>query len=414
MVNEMSKLIYPYNAQILPSVWQLLTQTADVYVKILVNNSDPNAIQSTDDEELNNFSMLVLQLIEFINSIIEKKRFRESIMPVLTDLVYISIVYMQIAEEQIETWSDDAEAFVDDYNSENCECTIRVSSNDVLTNIADEFSSDVLLPSLSDALTRHVNVAEAEKDAGNPNWWKIVEASVAAVGSLKSFIVQPSNTKFNLKEYLMHVKQLLGAGSNGSGYQQDVSPFLHGKCLWLLCHYSDASVDIYDRQTLQQILDCVANNLHNQKPMVIQIGAMRALYELCTNLKESSVEQRAMVIDKLPGFVAFITDIVTRAKSNVLSELLMTIATVTEVISMFDCVVIWTVISNQDFSFVFFSLIRRSPPTTIHASFHLRLLFFSSILKIHSFSNKFKKSLKFCQKMNFASVHCKRNWFRRS
>lgn len=38
MVNEMSKFIFQYNAQILPPVWQLLTQTADIYVKVVVND----------------------------------------------------------------------------------------------------------------------------------------------------------------------------------------------------------------------------------------------------------------------------------------------------------------------------------------------------------------------------------------
>lgn len=129
----------------------------------------------------------------------------------------------------------------------------------------------------------------------------------------------------------MYVKTMLGNGGTGGGYNDDVSPFLHGKCLWLLCRYADASADIYDRQTLREILDCVANNLSATKPMTVQVSAMRALLELCQGLKTASDEQRAMVIEKLPGFINFITDIVTRAKNNILSELLMTIVAVTSV-----------------------------------------------------------------------------------
>lgn len=124
-----------------------------------------------------------MQLIEFIHSIVEKNRFRQTIKSVLTDLVYISIVYMQITQEQIETWSDDADTYVDDYNFDNCEGTIRVSSNDVLLNISEEFGPKVLLPALSEALQRHINVAQAEKAADNPNWWKILESSITAMGT---------------------------------------------------------------------------------------------------------------------------------------------------------------------------------------------------------------------------------------
>lgn len=281
-----------------------------------------------EDDELTHFTNLVLDLFEFIHSIIEKHRFRQTVQSVLTDLVYISIVYMQITQEQIEAWTDDAELYVDDFNIENCECTIRVSSNDILINIADEFGAKVLLPALSEALTRHVNVAEAEKAANNPNWWKIIESSITAVGSLKNKVIEEKDSKFNVKEYLSYVKTLLGQGGDGSGYQQDVSPFLHGKALWLLSRYSDAATDIFDRQTLQNILNCVVNNLNSEKPMVIQVSAMRSLYELCEGLRTSSAEQRAMVIEKLPGFINFITDIATRAKNNILSDLLLTIATV--------------------------------------------------------------------------------------
>lgn len=242
---------------------------------------------------------------------------------------------MQLTEQQLETWNDDPELYVDDYNSENCEGTIRVSSNDVLTNIGEEFGPKQLLPALSEALTRHVNVAEAEKAAQNPHWWKIIEATVSAVGSLKQYITQPKNqTQFNLKQYLTFVKTLLGRGGDGSGYQGDVSPYLHGKCLWVLSRFADVSEDIYDRQTLSDILNATANNLSNDKPMAIQIGAMRSLMELCQGLESSSEEQRAMVIEKLPRFINFITDIASRAKNNILSELLMTISTVISVSSI--------------------------------------------------------------------------------
>lgn len=243
---------------------------------------------------------------------------------------------MQITEQQIEAWTEDPEMYVDDYNTENCEGTIRVSSNDILTNIGEEFGQKALLPALSEALTRHVNVAEAEKTAQNPHWWKIVEAAAAAVGSLKSFISEyQDEAQFNLKQYLTFVKTLLGrGGDDGSGYQGDVSPYLHSKCLWVLSRFADVS-GIYDRQTLSIVLDCTANNLSNEKPMSVQIGAMRSLLELCQGLENATEEQRAMVIEKLPRFMNFITVIAQRAKNNLLSELLLTISAVIAVSILF-------------------------------------------------------------------------------
>lgn len=326
----MSKFIYQYNDQILPPVWQLLTQTAEIYVKAVVNETDSDH----DDDELNNFITLVLQIFEFIHSIVEQHRFRSIVKSVLTDLVYISIVYMQISEEQITGWSDDAELYVDDMSAEIVESSVRVSSKDVLVNIGDEFGAEGLLPSLSDALTRHVQVAEAEKNANNPHWWKIIEASVTGVGFLKKYIVETPEDKrksFNLREYLAYTKNMLGQGGNGSGYQGDVSSYLHGRCLWVLSKYADASPDIYDRPNLQAILDCMTNNLNGSKPIEVQISAMRALYEFCTDLKEASSEQRTMIIERLPAFLNFITDIASRAKGSILIDVLTTISAVAAV-----------------------------------------------------------------------------------
>lgn len=332
----MTKFIHQYNDQILPSVWQLLTQTAEIYVKVVVNENDPNPIENDqEDDELNNFITLVLQLFEFIHSIVEKHSFRTIVKSVLTDLVYISIVYMQITEEQIISWSDDPELYVDDFNGGDIgECSIRASSSQLLTSIGYEFGAEDLLPALSEALSRHVQVAEAEKDANNPNWWKINEASITAIASEKKFISEAKDeikSKFNLHEYLAYIKTMLGLGGNGSGYQNDISPYLHGKSLWTLCNFADPSLNIYDRSTFQSILDCMSNNLNGGKPMTIQICAIRSLASLCEDLKKASDEQRNMVIEKLPIFLNFIIDIGPRAKGSVLSDVLSTISSVAAV-----------------------------------------------------------------------------------
>lgn len=272
------------------------------------------------------------QLIEFIVSIVEKSRFRQTVKSVLTDLVYISIVFMQITQEQIKTWSDDADTYVDDFNFDNCESTVRASSSDILINISEEFGPKTLLPALSKAIERHINVAQAEKAADNPNWWKFFESSVTAIGILRNFVSRNQDeSKFNLKQFVAFAITQLGRGGvDGSGYQRDVSPFLHNRCLWVLARYSNASADIYDRPTLQTILNCVTCNLQAGKPLHVQISAMLSLYEFCHELKEAS-PQRDMVIQKLPMFMNFITVIAPVAKNNILSNLLMTISVVISV-----------------------------------------------------------------------------------
>lgn len=52
MVNEMQVFIHHYTAQILPPIWQLLTQTAGVYVKVVVNELEPDLFANNDDGKI--------------------------------------------------------------------------------------------------------------------------------------------------------------------------------------------------------------------------------------------------------------------------------------------------------------------------------------------------------------------------
>lgn len=407
MVNDMSEFIHQYNAQILPPIWQLLMQTADIYVKVVVNvNEDDEA----DEEEIANFTTLVQQLIEFIQSIVEKNRFRNTVKAVLTDIVYIAIVFMQIPEETLQFWTDDTDTYCDDYNFDNCDSTVRTTSNDILLNLSEEFSPKHLLPALSNAIERHINVAQAEKSAQNQNWWKIIESAVTAMGTLKQFVCDKlDESKFNLKQFLAFVKTQLGGGADGSGYQQDVSPFLHNKCLWVLARYSNASADVYDRQTLQAILDCITNNMQAEKALQLQVGALLAMCEVCQELKPASPEQRAMVVDKFPAFMNFIPVIAPNAKNNILTDLLMTIALVISVSGKGE-----VSLERLIIFFIFYFLVcslrnRLRPPITAKSS-RSRLRFSSRTTRIRSFCSNCKRFCRCSPPIQPQSDRCRRNW----
>jgi len=47
----MPKYINPFMDRVLPIVWQLLTQIAETYVKVSVNQTETNPLASGDSEE---------------------------------------------------------------------------------------------------------------------------------------------------------------------------------------------------------------------------------------------------------------------------------------------------------------------------------------------------------------------------
>lgn len=49
MISDMSKIANQYLATILPPIWQLLTQMADIYIKVIVNETEENPFVSNSE-----------------------------------------------------------------------------------------------------------------------------------------------------------------------------------------------------------------------------------------------------------------------------------------------------------------------------------------------------------------------------
>ncbi|XP_030375872.1 importin-9 [Scaptodrosophila lebanonensis] len=312
LVSEMPKYVNPFMNRILPIIWQLLTQIADTYVKVTVNQTEPSPFPSgenEDDDEQTNFQTMIIQILEFINCIVTCGKLRGNIKNVLTDLIYIMIVYIQLCEEQLEDWQDDPDKYVDDEDDGGAELTVRMCGRDVLLAINDEFGVKAIQP-LQEALGRHFSVAEAEKAAGNVHWWKIQEACMDAVHGFRDIILD-GNSKFDLLNYLTIVRNLL---------VHQESPHLVGRALWTLSTYSKS--DLYNPQMLSEILDATLCSLSPDKSHILRISAVRALHEFLQANETVEGEKRTLLVSKLGGFLDGIMALVPGCKATVLALLM--------------------------------------------------------------------------------------------
>lgn len=272
------------------------------------------------EDEIENMTTMILQMFEFIHGLIESKKFKQLIKNVTVDLIYIVIVYIQITEQQLEDWTQDPEKFVQDEEEQNVDYSVRVSAQDVLIIIGQEL--DKVLPALQEALSRHCCVADAEKNANNPHWWKIQEACMLAV-SCFDFLIENNkeDSKFNLSEYLNMSKSLMNVDL--------ISPFLAGRCLCLMSHFSGSP--IYNNQLLGELLDLTTMNLASDRPIVTRICAVKAIQFFCENLKKSAPEKREVLLSKLGTLFDGVFSLIGLGKYNILNLLLETLHSIISV-----------------------------------------------------------------------------------
>lgn len=252
---------------------------------------------------------MILQIFELIHSIAESKKFKGLIKGVVGDLIYVLILYMQITEEQIQVWSEDSEKFVEDEDEEGVDYSIRTSGQDILMRLGEEFE-ETFLDGLTVAITKHVALADAERNSGRPFWWKTHEAAMLAVGSsaFKDLIL--THDQFNLQEYLNLVKGLIS-------YQ--VSPFLLGRCICTLSKYiKTESCAPHFSDTINATIASIGVD----KPITLRISAVRAIYAFCSNLKDTENERKAFLVTKLETFLDGILQMIPDAQSTLMGLLL--------------------------------------------------------------------------------------------
>lgn len=76
--------------------------------------------------------------------------------------------------------------FVEDEDDDTFSYTVRIAAQDLLLAVATDFQNESAA-ALAAAATRHLQ-AEQTKNSGTEHWWKIHEACMLALGSVKAII----------------------------------------------------------------------------------------------------------------------------------------------------------------------------------------------------------------------------------
>lgn len=83
--------------------------------------------------EVIDFNNLIIAIFEFVQSLIEHKKFSSLLNNRLQEIIHYLIIFMQITEEQIELWTTNPTQFIE--KDEQCVFTysVRISAQELLS-----------------------------------------------------------------------------------------------------------------------------------------------------------------------------------------------------------------------------------------------------------------------------------------
>ncbi|NXS10975.1 IPO9 protein, partial [Neodrepanis coruscans] len=308
--------------QILPIVWNTLTEktyiylTPSTYVRTEVNYTEEVEDPVDSDGEVLGFENLVFSIFEFVHALLENNKFKSTVKKALPELIYYILLYMQITEEQIKVWTANPQQFVEDEDDDTFSYTVRIAAQDLLLAVAADFQNESAT-ALAAAATRHLQEAEQAKNSGAEHWWKIHEACMLALGSVKSIItdsVKNGRIHFDMHGFLTNV---VLADLNLS-----VSPFLLGRALWAASRFTVAM----SPELIQQFLQATVSGLHETQPPSVRISAVRAIWGYCDQLKIS--ESTHVLQPFLPSILDGLIHLATQFSSEVLNLVMETLCIV--------------------------------------------------------------------------------------
>ncbi|XP_008446520.2 uncharacterized protein LOC103489226 isoform X3 [Cucumis melo] len=272
---------------ILQSVWQTFVSSLEVYVRSSIEGvEDPYEGSYDSDGADKSLDSFVIQLFEFLLTIVGSSKLVKVVKNNLGELVYYTIAFLQITEQQIHLWSMDSNQFVADEDDGTFSC--RVSGALLLEEIVSNCGLDGI-NAIIDAAKSRFNESKIEKASGSSAWWRIREAILFALASLAEQLieVEPSGvTRVGLGSFL---EEALTEDMSISPHD---CPFLYARIFTSVAKFSS----MIRSDLINQFLHEAVKALGMDVPPPVKVGACRALSELLPEANKEIIGSEMMFL----------------------------------------------------------------------------------------------------------------------
>ncbi|KAJ3506346.1 hypothetical protein NLJ89_g6919 [Agrocybe chaxingu] len=200
-------------------------------------------------------------------------------------LVSSVFAYVQMSEEDAETWANNANAFVAQEEDETQAYSVRVAGFDLLSCLMERAPAQTTA-SFQSSITRVIVASEQARNAGDLEWWRPLEAGLAAIGSQAESVLdciedeQESGRQkpIDIDSLLSNViPPILGVSE---------APFLQGRGFVFASQYAK----MLPLQSAGHYLNAAVQILESSEASVpVKISAVKAIHNFCQDGEDSAL-----------------------------------------------------------------------------------------------------------------------------
>ncbi|URD91573.1 hypothetical protein MUK42_00986 [Musa troglodytarum] len=292
---------------ILAPLWQTFISSLKVYqLSAIEGKQDSHSGRYDSDGGEKSLDSFVIQLFEFLLTIVGNSRLAKVIGRDVKELVYYTITFLQITEEQEHSWSLDANQYVADEDDVTYSC--RVSGSLLLEELINAYGGEAI-KSIMEACQSHFSESCQAKVAGSEDWWRLQEASLFALVSLSEQLIEVEDSKLTKDNLRNLLEQMI---TEDSGIHE--CPFLHARIFSTISKFSS----LINRRICELSLYAAIQAIASDVPAPVKVGACRALSQLLPVYSEN-------IQPYIMGLLSSLTNLLRQASDETLHLVLETL-----------------------------------------------------------------------------------------
>ncbi|KAH6798651.1 ARM repeat superfamily protein [Perilla frutescens var. frutescens] len=263
-------------------LWHTFVSSLKVYERSSIEGVEDSYDGRYDsDGAEKSLESFVIQLFEFLLTVVGSPKFVKVIMNNVKELVYYTIGFLQMTEQQVHTWSLDANQYVadEDDNTYNCRVSGALLLEEIITSCGMDGVDAVI-----DSIRKRISESQHQKENGISGWWRLREATLFALASVSEQLLQvevSAPTVGSMLEQILTDDMATGVHDY---------PFLHARLFSSVAKLSSVMND----QVTEHFLYAAIKTVGMDVPPPVKVGACRALSQLLPDATRGIIQNHAL------------------------------------------------------------------------------------------------------------------------